>query len=67
VVVEEAAWQDGRLRTGLFEPFEILRHSNRESFRKEKENSGSGRDLEVWLPESDIARNGNWHGPPESL
>ena len=50
VVVEKAAWKDGVLRTNLFEPFEILRHSNRESYRKENENAGSGRDLEVWLP-----------------
>jgi len=50
VVVEKAAWQDGALRTSLFEPFEILRHSNQESYRKEKENGGSGRDLEIWLP-----------------
>jgi hypothetical protein len=49
VVVEKAAWQDGALRTTLFEPFEILRHSNQESYRKEKENGGSGRDMEVWL------------------
>ena len=41
VVVEKAAWQDGALRTTLFEPFEILRHSNQESHRKEKENGGS--------------------------
>ena len=50
VVVEKAAWQDGALRTTLFEPFEILRHSKQESYRKEKGNGGSGRDLEVWLP-----------------
>jgi hypothetical protein len=50
LVVEKAAWQDGALRTTLFEPFEILRHSNQESYRKEKELSGSGRDLEIWLP-----------------
>jgi hypothetical protein len=37
VVVEKAAWQDGALRTTLFEPFEMLRHSNQESYRKEKE------------------------------
>ena len=49
VVFEKAAWQDGALRTTLFEPFEILRHSNRESSRKEKEHGGSGRDLEIWL------------------
>ena len=49
LVVEKAAWQDGALRTTLFEPFEILCHSNRESSRKEKENGGSGRDLEIWL------------------
>ncbi len=52
-VFEKAAWQDGRLRTTLFEPFEILRHSNQESYRKEKENGASGRDLEIWLPGMD--------------
>jgi hypothetical protein len=50
VVVEKAAWLDGALRTTLFEPFEILRHSNRESLRKENENAGSGRDSGIWLP-----------------
>ncbi len=49
MVVENAAWQDGTLRTTLFEPFEILRHSNQESYRKEKEKGGSGRDMEIWL------------------
>jgi DNA invertase Pin-like site-specific DNA recombinase len=49
VVVEKAAWKDGTLRTTLFEPFEILRHSNRESSRKENDNAGSGRDLGIWL------------------
>jgi len=48
-IMEKAAWQDGGLRTTLFEPFEILRHSNQESARKEKENVGSGRDLGIWL------------------
>jgi hypothetical protein len=50
LVVEKAAWQGGTLRTTLFEPFEILRHSNQESSRKEKENGGSGRNLGIWLP-----------------
>jgi site-specific DNA recombinase len=49
VLIEKAAWQAGALRTTLFEPFEILRHSNQESRTKEKENVGSARDLEVWL------------------
>ena len=49
VVVEKAAWQDGALLTTLFEPFQILRHSNQESYRKEEENGGSGRDLGIWL------------------
>jgi magnesium chelatase subunit ChlI-like protein/recombinase-like zinc beta ribbon protein len=56
VVVEKAAWQDSALRTTLFEPFEILRHSNQESYRKEKANGGSGRDMEIWLPRSDSNR-----------
>jgi hypothetical protein len=41
VVIEKAAWQNGTLRTTLFEPFEILRHSNQESYRNEKEKAGS--------------------------
>lgn len=48
-VVKKAAWKDGGLQTALFEPFEILRHSNRESCRKEKEKGGSGRELKIWL------------------
>jgi site-specific DNA recombinase len=48
-VVEKATWKDGALQTTLFEPFQILRHSNLESYRKEKEKVGSGRDLEIWL------------------
>jgi hypothetical protein len=52
-VVESAAWKDGALHTTVFEPFQILRHSNRESDRKERENVGSGRDLEIWLPGMD--------------
>ena len=48
-LIEEAVWQNGTLRTTLFEPFEILRRSNQESCRKEKEIAGSGQDLEIWL------------------
>jgi len=48
-VVEKAAWRDRTLRTMLFEPFEILRHSNRESNRKEKDLAGSGQDFGIWL------------------
>jgi hypothetical protein len=56
-VVEKAAWKDGTLQTSLFEPFEILRHSNQESYSKEKEKAGSGRDFGIWLPERYITRN----------
>jgi len=49
VVCENAAWQNGELRTNLFEPFEILRRSNHESHRKDEENRGSGRDIKIWL------------------
>jgi hypothetical protein len=38
-VVENATWKCRVLQTRLFEPFEILRHSNHESSRNEKENS----------------------------
>jgi hypothetical protein len=47
--VEKAAWKHGALQTILFEPFEILRYSNQESSRKEKENGGSEYDLGIWL------------------
>jgi hypothetical protein len=49
MVVQKAAWKEGTLQTALFEPFEILRHSNQESYRKEKEKAGSGHDFEIWL------------------
>jgi hypothetical protein len=64
VVVEKAAWQHGELRTTLFEPFEILRGSNLESSRKEKENGGSGLDLEIWLPTLDAFRTFAAEYPP---
>jgi site-specific DNA recombinase len=48
-VVQRAAWKDRALQTALFEPFEVLRRSNQESHRKEKEKAGSGRELEIWL------------------
>ncbi|HLM98170.1 MAG TPA: zinc ribbon domain-containing protein, partial [Bryobacteraceae bacterium] len=51
-VVEKAAWKDGALQATLFEPFEILRHSNQESHRKEMEEPGAGRDLGIWLPKN---------------
>ena len=49
LLVKNASWQDGKLRTTLFEPFAILRHSNLESSRKDKELSGSGCDFAIWL------------------
>ena len=52
-VVEKAAWKNGALQTALFEPFEILRHSNQESCRKEKEKAGSGSEFGIWLPGMD--------------
>ncbi len=51
--LEAAFFEDGALQTALFEPFEIPRRSNQESHRKEKENGGSGRDLEIWRPRTD--------------
>jgi DNA invertase Pin-like site-specific DNA recombinase len=52
-VVQQAAWKDRVLQTALFEPFEILRHSNQESDRKEKNKAGSGCELGIWLAKSD--------------
>jgi hypothetical protein len=47
LMIEKASWKDRALRTTLFEAFEIMRRSNRESTR-ENENVGSGRELEIW-------------------
>jgi site-specific DNA recombinase len=46
LVVEKAAWKAGELQISLFEPFEILRRSNQESHRKEKDNCGAGFELD---------------------
>ena len=37
-VLESAAWKGGSLQARLLEPFEILRHSNQASYRKEKKH-----------------------------
>jgi site-specific DNA recombinase len=49
ILIKDAAWKDGALRTTLFEPFDVLRHSNSESHRKEKEKGGSMNDIGIWL------------------
>jgi site-specific DNA recombinase len=48
-LIKDAAWKGGELRTTLFEPFDVLRHSNSESYRKEKEIGGSMTDMKIWL------------------
>jgi len=50
LMVEKSTWEDGKLQTSLLEPFAMLRHSNQESLRKEKQIAGSGKDLGIWLP-----------------
>jgi hypothetical protein len=49
VLIQRVAGKNGELHTKLFEPFEILRHSNQGSNRKEKELGGTGRDFGIWL------------------
>jgi hypothetical protein len=51
--LRSTTWKDGALQTALFEPFQILRHSNQEMYRKEKEKAGLGRNLKIWLPGMD--------------
>jgi hypothetical protein len=51
----------GALQTVLFEPFEILRHSNQESYRNEKEKTGSGREIGIWLPSTDSNHDSRVH------
>jgi hypothetical protein len=43
VVVEKAAWPDRALRTTLFEPFEISRHSQRTHYFNRGRHSGAAR------------------------
>jgi len=52
VIIEKAAWQNGTLRTTLFEPFEILRHSNREGCRKKTRTPGQGVIWKFGSPET---------------
>ena len=54
-VVENATWKCGVLQTKLFEPFEILRHSNHESSRNEKENDISALQRLADLPRRGIS------------
>jgi len=48
-LIKDASWKDGALRTTLFEPFDVLRHSNSASHRKEKEKGRSMTDIGIWL------------------
>ncbi len=48
------------LETALFEPFEILRHSNRGSYRKQEEEVGSEGEFGVWVPNLDTVRISVW-------
>ncbi len=50
MVVQKAAWKDGTLQTALFEPFEILRHSNQETYRKERRKRGLHENWESGSP-----------------
>ena len=65
-VVEKTSWKDGRLQTALFEPFAIFCHSNQESYRKEREKAGSGRDLGIWLPRVRHCKRKNWSRAEET-
>jgi site-specific DNA recombinase len=49
-VVEKAAWKNGVLQAALFEPFDILRRSNQESLRREREKAGSGCEKKFGSP-----------------
>jgi hypothetical protein len=53
LVIERATWIGGELSTTMFEPFEVLRHSNHESRRKYKDDYLAGCDLDIWLPDMD--------------
>jgi DNA invertase Pin-like site-specific DNA recombinase len=49
MMIKEAEWRDGRLRTTLLEPFELLRRSNQVSANGINGNGGPQRDFEIWL------------------
>ena len=52
MVLKEATWKDGTLRTTLLEPFAQLQRSNRLTQTNINGNGGSRRDFEIWLPKT---------------
>lgn len=49
-VLKDAEWKDGQLQTTLFEPFDQVRHSNRENPNPVNGLALGKTDFEVWLP-----------------
>jgi len=60
IVVEKAAWQDSALRTTLFEPLEILRHSNQESHQYEE----ARHETHLGHVSNALRRPGRWRPKP---
>ena len=49
-LMKQATWTAGKFELALSAPFDILAHSNSASQCKEREKTGSGRNIEIWLP-----------------
>ncbi len=56
-LVKNATWKDGRLRTTLLEPFELLRHSNQQTDNGTSGIGGPQQEIAIWLPERDTDPN----------
>jgi hypothetical protein len=48
-LLRNATWKAGKFEMALKEPYQILALSNFVSQSKERENPGSGREIEIWL------------------
>jgi hypothetical protein len=53
LVLKTACWQGGELRMEFEEPFETLKHSNRLSRTKYREDGVAEADFQIWLPGND--------------
>ena len=49
-LLENATWKAGKFESSWKSPFDRMALSNSVSQRKEGEKSGSGQEIEIWLP-----------------
>jgi len=52
-LMKQATWKAGKFELVLAEPYSKMAHSNSVSQSRERENPGSGHEIEIWLPGMD--------------